>query len=151
MVALAVLSSVPTMALAQGEGRNHGPGYQFWPRTGGHWHGGSHWNGGGHWRGDWNGRHGAHWGRWHGHYRHGWRHGGWWGWGSAIGLGIGIPLGYALNDGYYGEPIYRPRYYPSAGSAHVRWCYNRYRSYRAWDNTFQPYNGPRQQCISPYG
>ncbi|TIT86520.1 MAG: BA14K family protein, partial [Mesorhizobium sp.] len=22
--------------------------------------------------------------------------------------------------------------------------------YRASDNTFQPYNGPRQQCVSPY-
>ncbi|WP_187972510.1 BA14K family protein [Aquibium microcysteis] len=37
-----------------------------------------------------------------------------------------------------------------SGSAHVQWCYNRYRSYRASDNTFQPYNGPRQQCYSPY-
>ncbi|MGV3652562.1 MAG: BA14K family protein, partial [Devosia sp.] len=27
---------------------------------------------------------------------------------------------------------------------------DRYRSYRASDNTFQPYNGPRQQCVSPY-
>lgn len=36
------------------------------------------------------------------------------------------------------------------GNAHVRWCYDRYRSYRASDNTFQPYNGPRQQCYSPY-
>ncbi len=36
------------------------------------------------------------------------------------------------------------------GSAHVRWCYDRYRSYRASDNTFQPYNGPRRQCYSPY-
>ncbi len=35
-------------------------------------------------------------------------------------------------------------------SAHVQWCYDRYRSYRASDNTFQPYNGPRQQCYSPY-
>lgn len=35
-------------------------------------------------------------------------------------------------------------------SAHVEWCYNRYRSYRASDNTFQPYNGPRQPCYSPY-
>ena len=35
-------------------------------------------------------------------------------------------------------------------SAHVEWCYNRYRSYRASDNTFQPYNGPRRQCYSPY-
>ncbi|TKT79315.1 BA14K family protein [Aquamicrobium sp. LC103] len=40
---------------------------------------------------------------------------------------------------------YRPR-----GNAHVDWCYARYRSYRASDNTFQPYNGPRRQCISPY-
>ncbi len=36
------------------------------------------------------------------------------------------------------------------GSSHVRWCANRYRSYRAYDNTFQPYNGPRRQCRSPY-
>lgn len=36
------------------------------------------------------------------------------------------------------------------GSAHVNWCANRYRSYRASDNTFQPYNGPRRQCNSPY-
>jgi hypothetical protein len=36
------------------------------------------------------------------------------------------------------------------GSAHVRWCHNRYRSYRAWDNSWQPYKGPRRQCISPY-
>lgn len=41
---------------------------------------------------------------------------------------------------------YRPR-----GNAHVDWCYNRYRSYRASDNSFQPYNGPRRQCVSPYG
>ncbi len=41
------------------------------------------------------------------------------------------------------------RYRPT-GNAHVQWCYNRYRSYRASDNTFQPYNGPRQQCYSPY-
>ena len=37
-----------------------------------------------------------------------------------------------------------------SGSAHVQWCYDRYRSYRAWDNTFQPYDGPRRQCYSPY-
>jgi hypothetical protein len=42
----------------------------------------------------------------------------------------------------------RPVY--AGGDAHVRWCYERYRSYRASDNTFQPYNGPRRQCISPY-
>ena len=39
---------------------------------------------------------------------------------------------------------------PRAGGSHVSWCYDRYRSYRAYDNTFQPYNGPRQRCYSPY-
>lgn len=41
---------------------------------------------------------------------------------------------------------YRPR-----GNAHIDWCYDRYRSYRASDNSYQPYNGPRRQCRSPYG
>lgn len=55
----------------------------------------------------------------------------------------------------YRAPIYRaPRHVapPSyrLGPAHVNWCYNRYRSYRAWDNTFQPYHGPRRPCYSPY-
>lgn len=33
--------------------------------------------------------------------------------------------------------------------AHVRWCEGRYRSYRAWDNSFQPAIGPRMQCVAP--
>lgn len=77
-------------------------------------------------------------------------------------------------NGYRGYSYYRPGYrefdgfwFPPAafgivietrpavpvvryGSAHVEWCYDRYRSYRAYDNTFQPYNGPRRQCYSPY-
>ncbi|TGT91573.1 MULTISPECIES: BA14K family protein [unclassified Mesorhizobium] len=36
------------------------------------------------------------------------------------------------------------------GNAHVQWCYDHYRSYRASDNTFQPNNGPRRECRSPY-
>ena len=36
------------------------------------------------------------------------------------------------------------------GDSHVQWCYDRYRSYRASDNTFQPNYGPRQLCNSPY-
>lgn len=48
-------------------------------------------------------------------------------------------------------PVYREPVRRVYGSdAHVQWCYNRYRSYRDYDNTFQPYNGPRQQCYSPY-
>jgi hypothetical protein len=37
------------------------------------------------------------------------------------------------------------------GSSHVEWCYDRYRSYRAYDNTFQPNYGRRRQCNSPFG
>jgi hypothetical protein len=44
----------------------------------------------------------------------------------------------------------QPRVVVRGGESHTQWCYNRYRSYRASDNTFQPYGGPRQQCISPY-
>ncbi|MBZ9693753.1 MULTISPECIES: BA14K family protein [unclassified Mesorhizobium] len=36
------------------------------------------------------------------------------------------------------------------GNSHVQWCYDHYRSYRASDNTFQPNNGPRRECRSPY-
>lgn len=83
--------------------------------------------------------------------------------------------GYAYYHGHRGYPRYRRGYrhyngfwFPPAAflggaiigsaiasgqateSAHVRWCYDRYRSYRASDNTYQPYNGPRRQCTSPY-
>ncbi|MGH6763055.1 MAG: BA14K family protein [Phyllobacterium sp.] len=47
-------------------------------------------------------------------------------------------------------PLRRREVRRSYGNAHVQWCYNRYRSYRAYDNTFQPYGGPRQYCYSPY-
>jgi|GEM_PF-293072 hypothetical protein len=35
-------------------------------------------------------------------------------------------------------------------SAHDNWCAGKYRSYRTSDKTFQPYNGPRRYCNSPY-
>ncbi|MEO4000082.1 BA14K family protein [Mesorhizobium sp. CAU 1732] len=52
----------------------------------------------------------------------------------------------------YVEPrrVYRPAPRYSLSQAHYNWCSNRYRSYRAYDNSFQPYNGPRQACYSPY-
>ena len=52
----------------------------------------------------------------------------------------------------YREPQPQLRYEGriSAAQAHTSWCQNRYRSYRAYDNTFQPYNGPRRRCHSPY-
>ncbi len=36
------------------------------------------------------------------------------------------------------------------GSNHVRWCDRKYRSYDVRSDTFQPYNGPRKRCNSPY-
>lgn len=64
---------------------------------------------------------------------------GWWFPSAAFALG-------AIIGGAIAQP-------PAAAprNAHVEWCYARYRSYRASDNTFQPYNGPRRPCISPYG
>lgn len=92
-------------------------------------------------------------------YRHYRRHSGA---GVALGLGLGVPLGaylatrpaydpYYYNDGYYVQRVApRPVYRSYGGNRHVNWCFNRYRSYRAWDNSFQPYHGPRQQCYSPF-
>ncbi|AWI56999.1 BA14K family protein [Sinorhizobium fredii] len=44
------------------------------------------------------------------------------------------------------EPDYARRYDPR----HSDWCAHRYRSYRAYDNTYQPYEGPRRLCYSPF-
>jgi hypothetical protein len=106
-----------------------------------HWNGGGrHWNGNRHWRG-------GDWRRSHWRYRH---YRGWDGSDAAI-FGLGLGLGALGAYNYYDAP---PRYYRQrvyrGGNAHVQWCYSRYRSYRAWDNTWQPYNGPRRQCYSPY-
>ncbi|WP_405049311.1 MULTISPECIES: BA14K family protein [unclassified Rhizobium] len=30
------------------------------------------------------------------------------------------------------------------------WCSGRYASYRTDDNTYQPYGGPRRECVSPF-
>ena len=74
------------------------------------------------------------------HYRPGYRrHGDLWFPLAAFAAGA-IISGAIANDS---PPAY-------GGNAHIQYCYNRYKSYRASDNTFQPYNGPRQQCRSPY-
>jgi hypothetical protein len=52
----------------------------------------------------------------------------------------GLIIGGALND----RPVVR------SGSAHVRWCENRWRSYDAYSDTYQPNYGPRRVCVSPY-
>jgi hypothetical protein len=81
-------------------------------------------------------------------YRRGYRHyNGYWYPLAAFGAGAIIGGAIASQPRYYAPP---PAYAPRLTAAHVRWCENRYRSYRVYDNTFQPYGGPRQQCYSPY-
>lgn len=75
------------------------------------------------------------------HYRH--RHRGSNFVGPAMGFIAGAIAGQALSGPSYSAPR-------RVGNAHIEWCYNRYRSYRASDDTFQPYNGPRKRCNSPY-
>lgn len=43
------------------------------------------------------------------------------------------------------RPVYVDR-----GSAHVNWCYNRYRSYDARTDTYISYGGRARYCNSPY-
>lgn len=91
-----------------------------------------------------------HWRRYHRrHYRHHHGHGG---------AGIYFNFGNGSFSLTVPERRYYPRYhhrryydYPRRNStAHVNWCSARYRTYEAWNNTFQPYHGSRRQCISPY-
>ena len=65
--------------------------------------------------------------------------------------GYYFPAGAFIAGAIIGSVINsQPKVVYRSGGSHVDWCYNRYRSYRAYDNTFQPYGGPRQQCYSPY-
>jgi hypothetical protein len=143
-------------------GRNFS-GARNWNRrnwNGGNWNRGNwnrrNWNRGNWNRGNWNGGRRWYGGGYYGRYYDDDDNGA----AALLGLGLGFGLGSLYqgyynqgyyNRGYYNNGYYAPRrYYRTLSNAHVRWCYNRYRSYRTWDNTFQPYNGPRQQCWSPY-
>ena len=66
-------------------------------------------------------------------------------WFPAAAFAAGVATGAAVAA----PPPRRPA--ARLAEAHVRWCYAHYVSYRAWDNTYQPYGGPRRQCLSPYG
>lgn len=79
------------------------------------------------------------------YHRHGYRRhsDGWWY--PLAAFGMGAIIGGAIANPHYVRPRYQ-----GINPRHVDWCYARYRSYRAYDNTFQPYYGPRQQCYSPY-
>ncbi|WP_432761578.1 BA14K family protein [Rhizobium calliandrae] len=72
------------------------------------------------------------------------RNDGWWY--PAAAFTTGVVVGSAVSRP---RPVHHTTA-PSRNSRHVSWCMNRFRSYRVSDNTFQPYNGPRRQCVSPY-
>jgi hypothetical protein len=57
-----------------------------------------------------------------------------------------------LTPQRYIQPRYRevPRRANRLPRAHVAWCFDRYRSYDVYSNSFQPNYGPRRQCRSPY-
>jgi hypothetical protein len=50
----------------------------------------------------------------------------------------------------YERRIYRQPTVISLPYEHVRWCERRYRTYRVYDNSFQPNYGGRRACNSPY-
>lgn len=67
---------------------------------------------------------------------------------AAIGIVGGIIAGAAIANAtqprdVYVEPV-------GNANAHTAWCHGKYKSYREWDNSWQPYEGPRRPCISPY-
>lgn len=52
------------------------------------------------------------------------------------------------SAGGYGNSGYQHQnQYPQQ---HVRWCHARFKTYNAYNNTYQPYHGRRAQCWSPY-
>ncbi len=74
-------------------------------------------------------------------YRRGYRRhsDGWWY--PLAAFGAGAIIGGAITN--------QPRA-QALPSRHVQWCSNRYRTYRASDNTYVPRVGVRAQCRSPY-
>ncbi len=69
------------------------------------------------------------------------RYSGWWFPGAAFAAG-------AVIGGALGQVV--PQVSAGPSSAHVQWCSQRYRSYDPSTDTFQPYEGPRRPCQSPY-
>jgi hypothetical protein len=59
--------------------------------------------------------------------------------------------GYIYRDSTI--PTYRRVTPPQRGGIlrdHIRWCAERYRSYRASDNSYKPLDGQRRECLSPF-
>lgn len=70
---------------------------------------------------------------------------------AIIGGVIGGVIGSAIVNSRR-QPVYvaPPPVYAGFSQQHYNWCFNQYRSYHQPSNTFQPYNGPRRPCVSPW-
>lgn len=64
-------------------------------------------------------------------------------WYPLAAFAVGAIIGGAVNGN-------NNRAAPAYGGSHTDWCANRWRSYRVSDNSYQPSNGPRRECVSPY-
>lgn len=123
-----------------------------WKKRGSNWNGNNNWKRNNNWNGNNNWKRNN---NWNGNNKYGW-YNGHRGYpykrpGYRYYNGFWFPAGAFVAGAIIGGAIANSNNnYSGGGSAHVQWCYDRYRSYRAYDNTFQPYNGPRQQCYSPY-
>ncbi|MCJ8521837.1 Ni/Co efflux regulator RcnB [Pseudorhizobium tarimense] len=75
-------------------------------------------------------------------YRRGYRrhNDGWWY--PLAAFGAGAIIGGAITN--------QPRPAQALPTRHVQWCSDRYRTYRASDNTYVPRVGVRAYCNSPY-
>lgn len=63
--------------------------------------------------------------------------------------GFWYPLAAFGAGAIIGGALAAPRAY-AGSSRHVQWCSERYRTYRASDNTYVPRAGVRAECMSPY-
>lgn len=97
-------------------------------------------------------RHGGWYGGYRGYrdYRPGYRrHNGYWFPLAAFGAGALIGGAIASQPRYVEPaPVYGGG--DDINPRHYEWCAERYRSYDAYSNSFQPNYGPRQTCYSPY-
>ncbi|MCX8996009.1 BA14K family protein [Rhizobiaceae bacterium BDR2-2] len=64
--------------------------------------------------------------------------------------GFWYPLAAFAAGAIIGGAVNAPRPAQAMSQRHVQWCSSRYRTYRAYDNTYAPRVGVRAQCSSPY-
>jgi BA14K-like protein len=84
------------------------------------------------------------------HHRHHQRHYGHYGRRHHNRSNAGAILGGLAAGAIIGGVIANQPRRSYSGSSHQQWCANRYRTYRAYDNTYVPRVGHRAYCVSPY-